>query len=137
MNIDLSTSAPPSPERTRQLAETLAEIMRVLNHQTRHPESIGEPSDVDRVVREMSSAASRLPQLLRQLAARLESAQSAGRIMAVGGDYAGRPDAAVMAERVRLDVAGGAALVLAEELDHAAAITCDLAADVREDDTDG
>jgi hypothetical protein len=136
VNIDLSTGAPPSPERTRQLAETMAEIMRVLNHQTRHPESIGESADVDRVVRELSSVATRLPQLLRQLSAWLEAKQQAGRITAVGGDYAGRPDAAVMAEKVRLDVAGGAALVLAEELDHAAAITCDLAAETGEDGDD-
>lgn len=134
MNIDLSTSAPPSPERTRQLAETLAEIMRVLNHTTMHYEAIGEPSDVDRVVRELSSVEARLPQLLNQLAAWLEAKQRAGGVMAVGGDYAGRPDAAAMAFRLRLDAAGGAVPVLVQELDHAAAITADLAA-VREDDS--
>ena len=66
MDIDLSTDAAPSPERTRQLAETFAELARVLCHQTRHHEALRYPADADRLVRDLSAMAGRLPQLLAQ-----------------------------------------------------------------------
>ena len=138
MNIDLSTGAPPSPERTLQLAETLAEIVRVLNHQTMHHEALQYPAEADRVVRELLSAAERLPQLLGQVAGWLEAEQAAGRILPVAGDYAGRPDAAVAAARLRLDMAAAAASVLRQELGNVAALTTNLAAaETGEDGTDG
>ena len=59
-DIDLSTGTAPSPERTRQLAETLAELARVLCHQTRHHEALRYPADADRLVRELSAMAGRL-----------------------------------------------------------------------------
>ena len=125
-DIDLSTGTAPSPERTRQLAETFAELARVLCHQTRHHEALRYPADADRLVRELSAMAGRLPQLLAQAGAWLEAEHAAGRVRAADGDYAGRPDAAVSAARVRLDMARGAAAALRQELDFAASLTCDL-----------
>ena len=125
-DIDLSTDTAPSPERTLLLAETLASAVRCLNHDTRHHEALRYPSEADRVIREISTAVARLPQLLAQIGAWLEAEHAAGRVTVADGDYAGRPDAAVSAARVRLDMARGAAAMLRQELDFAASLTCDL-----------
>ena len=127
MNIDLSTDAAPSPERTLQLAETMAGIVRTLNHATRHHEALKYPSDADRLIRELSLAASRLPQLLGQVSAWLEAEQAAGRIvMAAGSRY---PSSVLAAEvaRMRLEQAQAHARVLQQALDAAASVTSDMA----------
>jgi hypothetical protein len=134
VNIDLSTSAPPSPERTRHLAETMAEIMRVLNHQTLHHEAFGEPADVDRLIREVSSAVSRIPQLIHQAGAWLKREQDEGRIEVAAGTSYASALAAVRSAVLRLGAADPAAEDLAEVLTHAASVTTDLAR--REDGTD-
>lgn len=126
MDLDLSTDAAPSPERTLHLAYTLASAVRCLNHDTRHHEALEHPAEADRVIRELSAMAGRLPQLLQQVSAWLEAEHAAGRVTVADGDYAGRPDAAVSAARVRLDMARGAAAALRQELDFAASLTCDL-----------
>ena len=124
VNIDLSTGAPPSPERTLKLAETLAEIMRVLNHTTMHHEAIGKPSDVDRVVRDLSSMEARLPQLLGQLGAWLEQEEATGRIEVAG--QAEDPAVSVMAVVMNLEDASGAAARAQVDLDVAASVTSSL-----------
>jgi hypothetical protein len=134
VTIDLSTGTPPAPERTRQLAETFAELARVMNHQTMHHEALAEPSDADRVVRELSSAAERLPQLLSQIGRWLDLEAAADRITVPSGRYQGNPPLAVAAARIRLERAGQIAAELQEALDDAASVTSTLAA--REDDDD-
>lgn len=135
MNIDLSTGAPASPERTRQLAATFAELARVMNHATMHHEALEYPSDVDRVIREIASAASRLPQFLGQLGTWLGREDAAGRVMATGTAYV-YPDVAVRAAVLRLAAAAAIASDLQEALDSAASITSDLASAVQEDGSD-
>ena len=130
----LSTDSPPSPERTKKLAETFAECVRVMNHATRHREALEYPSDVDRVVRELSSAASRLPQLLSQIGAWLAQEDAAERIAVPSGEYQGNPLLAVATARLRLDMASAIAAALQEALDDAARVTCDLAAVEAEED---
>lgn len=127
MNIDLSTGTPPTPERTRQLAETLAEVVRTLNHTTMHHEALGEPADVDRVIRELVSAAERLPQLLGQIGAWLEREDAAERIEVPSGEYAGNPLLAVATARDLLDSAVTWAAGLHRALGLAASVTSDLA----------
>jgi hypothetical protein len=122
MEIDLSTDTAPSPERTLQLAETFAELARVLNHQTRHHEALRNPADADRLIRELSTAAARLPQLLRQVTAWLNAEYEEGRIrMADGAD----PEAAyaVLGAGGRLESAPEYATLLHKALDRAAGIT--------------
>jgi len=128
MDIDLSTAAPPSPGRTLKLAEAFAEIVRVLNHATMHHEALQYPSEADRLIREISSAASRLPQLLGQVGAWLEREDAAERITVPSGDYQGNPLLAVATARLRLDAASAVAAQLQEALDSAASVTCNLGA---------
>jgi len=138
MDIDLSTGAPPSPERTLKLAETFAESVRVLNHTTMHHEALGEPSEADRLIREVSSAVSRLPQLLGQVSAWLEREDAAEGIAVPSGEYQGNPLLAVATARLRLDRAQEIAHDLAEALDFAASVTSGLAAaETGEDGADG
>lgn len=135
MNIDLSTGTPPSSERTLQLAETLAEITRVLNHATMHHAALRYPSDADRLIREISSAASRLPQILGQIARWMAAEDAASRVEVPSGEWAGLPGTAVTALAVRLDAASATAEALRADLEHAAQVTSGLA--LREDGTDG
>ena len=104
-----------------------------MNHATRHREALEYPSDVDRVVRELSSAAARLPQLLSQVGAWLEH-EDAERIAVPSGEYQGNPLLAVATARIRLDMASAIAAALQEALDDAARVTCDLAAVEAEED---
>ncbi|HTQ93458.1 MAG TPA: hypothetical protein VMK84_28575 [Streptosporangiaceae bacterium] len=112
MEIDLSTAAPPPPGRTVRQAETLAEITRVLCHATMHHEALGEPSDAYRVLCELSSAASRLPQLIAQVTRWYALEDAAGRIAVPEGQWQGRPAAAVTA----LQAEGDATIAAAERL---------------------
>jgi hypothetical protein len=137
VDIDLSTDAPASPERTLQLAETLAEIARVLNHTTMDHGALEFPSEADRVLREYVTVVERMPQFLSQLArwAGLEGA--AGRIEVPSGEWAGRPHPAVMALQARLDAARASAATLCADLEYAAQVTSALAAPDPEEDSDG
>lgn len=134
MDIDLSTDAAPSPERTIHLAETLPAVVRALNHATLHHEALKYPADADRLIREIAAAASRLPQLFGQAAAWLEQEERSGRVEVPSGWHMGDPEAAVTDARSYLREAERAASRLAEKLDAAARVTGTLAA--REDDGD-
>ena len=128
MNLDLSTDAPPSPERTLQLAETIAEAVRVLGHATRHHEALRWPSDADRLIRELSLAVSRLPQLLEQVSGWLEAEAAAGRIEMDAGQWAGRPGLAAEVARMKLEQAQAHARMLEQALDAAASVTSGMGA---------
>lgn len=127
MDIDLSTDTAPSPERTLQLAETFAELVRVMNHQTMHHEALRYPAEADRLIREIATAAGRLPQLLEQVTRWLQQEQEAGRIEMAGGKY---PNAAVGTDvaRLHLEQAAADAGRLQKSLDAATSVTCDMAA---------
>lgn len=125
-DINLSTDAPPDPERTLQLAGTLAGIVRTLNHATRHHEALRYPSDADRVVRELALMAGRLDQLLEQIGAWLAAEREAGRITVTGDRYPGDPAAAVSSARLRLDAARLEAQNLHGALEYAGNVLAEL-----------
>lgn len=125
MDIDLSTDAVPSPGRTLHLAETLASIVRCLNHDTRHREALRYPSDADRVIRELAAAASRLPQLLGQVSRWLDGEYEEGR---VGLDGSGDVSVAVLQATARLESASQYASLLGAALDRAASLTSGMTA---------
>lgn len=134
MELDLSTGAPPSPERTIHLAETAAEIFRVMNHATMHHEALRYPSDADRLIREIATAASRLPQLLSQAGTWLAREDEAERIEIPSGENAGNPLLATVTAREHLETAGAIAVALQRALESAASATSAMAA--REDGGD-
>lgn len=128
MDIDLSTDTAPSPERTLHLAETLAEIVRTLNHQTRHHEALQYPAEADRFLRELATAAARLPQLFGQVTSWLHAEVYAGRVeMAPGSRF---PNAGLAEDVVRLKLEAAAADAgrLQKSLDAVTSVTCDMAA---------
>lgn len=137
MDIDLSTDVPASPERTLQLAEALAEIARVLNHTTMDHGALEFPSEADRVLREIASAAARLPQLLSQVARWVALEDGAGRIGVPSGEWQDHPHTAVTALQVRLDAARADAGNLCADLEYAAQVTSALAAADPEDGAGG
>jgi len=136
--VILNIDAPPSSDYVLEVAEAVAEGVRTLNHQTRHHEALEYPSQADMLIRELSSAVSRLPQLLDQAAAWVEEEAAAGRILVPSGEWEGVPGVAAVAVRLRADYARGLAEGLAEALSSLASVTCQLGTvETGEDDTDG
>jgi hypothetical protein len=104
--ITLNTDGPCDPQYVLEVAEAFAESARVLNHLTRDPAALEYPAEVDSLIRDVSLAVSRLPQLLQQVGGRLEAMRESGTLRVVGDDYLQTtPDAAVMRARVSLDEA--------------------------------
>jgi len=136
VNIDLNPDADPSPEHTLQLAEALPEIVRALNHQTRHHEALRYPSDADQLLREISTTARRLPQLLEQVTRWLQQEQEAGRVTVTGSRYPG-PALAVDVTRLHLEVAAADARRLRNSLVAALSVTCEMAAAEDREDSSG
>jgi hypothetical protein len=124
VNIDLDTGHPPEPEYVLKVADAFAEAVRVMNLMTMHHEALREPSDADRLIRGISSAVSRLPQLCDQVSRWLAVEQAAGRIQVDGGRD---PGAAVTDVQARLKWASVPAAQLQNELDAAASVTSTLA----------
>ena len=125
--VALNIDAPPSPDYVLELAETIAEAVRVLNHQTRHHEALEYPSQADTLIRYLSSAASRLPQLLEQVSAWMNAEYAAGRIQMTGGEFM-QPAVAGLAVEARLGKAAEHAEALRQALDSATAVTSAMAA---------
>ena len=123
MEIDLSTDAPPSPERTLQLADAMADIARTLNHPTGHHEALRYPSEADRLIRSLETVAERLPQLCEQISRWLRQEQGSCRIEVNHGPYAGDAHAAYLAAAMRLDAAKASAHALLEDLEAASSVT--------------
>lgn len=125
--LTIDTAGPADPRYVLELASGFAEIPRALNHLTRHHEALRYPSEVDRLIREISSGVSRLPQLLEQAGTWLDEERAAEKIGVLSSSkYAGRPDSAAIAACVRLDRARAAAADFQHWLDAAASVTCDL-----------
>lgn len=132
-SVALNIDAPPSPDYVLELAASIAEAVRVLNHQTRHHEALEFPSEADRIIREISSAASRLPQLLQQVSRWLNDEYADGRIRMTGGEFP-QSVLAVMAVEARLEKAAEHAGALAEALTSAASVTSNMAQEGGTDD---
>ena len=128
-SVALNIDAPPSSDYVLELAEAFAQIAALFNHQTRHHEALEYPAQADQLIRDVTLAVSRLPQLLTQAGRWLEAERDAGRIDVAAGDFKGRSGAAVAAARIRLDIAALKAEELQEALDYALKVTRDLASD--------
>ena len=126
--ITLNTDGPCDPGYVLEVAEGIAEGVKVLNHLTRDHAALEYPSEADRLIRELASAAARLPQLLGQVSAWLSAEQEAGRIIVTYGDYAGQPARAVATAAIRLDEAEAYAGNLQVVLGMAASVTSTMAA---------
>lgn len=137
VSIDLDTGAPPDPARTLELAGTLAEIVRTLNHATRDHGALRYPSEADSLVRALSLAVSRLPQLLGQVGGWLAAERAEGRLTAESGEHAGNPGLAAASACLRLQDAATLASALGEALDGAASVTSTLGAVEPEEEADG
>jgi hypothetical protein len=124
--ITITTAAPADPATITEYGDALPELVRALNHVTRHHGALDHPSDADRLIRNISRAVSMLPQLLEQVAGWLEAEQAAGRIeMAYGSPYPS-PALADDVARRQLELAQAQARMLQQALDAAAAVTCDM-----------
>jgi hypothetical protein len=62
-----------SAAHTRAAAGELAELVRYLNHATQYPEALPNPDAVGELLQQLGQSVRRLPQLLQQAAARMES----------------------------------------------------------------
>lgn len=114
-----------TPEETRQVAASMAEEVRFLNHATgRHAaEALRWPSDVDSIVTELAVMAQRLPQLLEQLVDRLHEQLHAGFLEVNHGPYAGKPLLATATAWNWLSQATGVAEELHRVMDQARQVT--------------
>ena len=106
INVVLNPGAPPDHLYVLEVAEALAEAVRVLNHQTLHG-ALESPEDADVVVSALATMAHRLPQLLDQVGRWLEAEEAAGRLEVADGKFAGKPGAAVDVVRTYLDGTAG------------------------------
>ena len=125
--IIIATDAPADPATVTEYGDALPELVRALNHVTRHQSALEYPSDADRLLRNISRAASMLPQLLEQVASWLTAEVAAGRIQVAAGSCF--PDAVIAGDvaRLQLEQAQAHARMLQQALDGAAGVTCDLA----------
>jgi len=101
---------------TIALARTAAEAIRRLNHVTRHQPALGQPATAYDILGALSLGASRLPQLIGQIAGHLGQALAAGRL---GHDLGEDPAHAIDVAAVFLNDARGSAAALAGDLDAA------------------
>ena len=98
------------------LARAAAEAIRGLNHATRGPARIGQPSAAYDILGALSMAAARTGQALAQITRYLDAAASAGRL---GCDHGEDPSLAIDAAAVFLSDAQYSAAALAGDLDAA------------------
>jgi hypothetical protein len=101
---------------TIALARTAAGAIRGLNHATGCDAGLGQPAVAYDILGALSLAASRLPQLIGQIAGYLDRALAAGRL---GHDHGHDPARAIDAAAVFLGDARGSAAALAGNLDAA------------------
>ncbi len=112
----MTSSGELTSNDTIALARTAAEAIRGLNHATGCDAGLGQPAVAYDILGALSLAASRLPQLLTQIAGYLDRALAAGRL---GHDLGKDPAHAVDAAVVFLGDARTSAAALAGDLDAA------------------
>jgi hypothetical protein len=69
----LPIGGPYTPGQVHGAAELLAELVRRLNHATRHDDALPAVRDVERLIALLEATAGSLPQLCRQLITRVRS----------------------------------------------------------------
>jgi hypothetical protein len=99
-----------------QLADGAAEAVRGLIHLTRFPDAIADPAELSRLLAELTTLTSRLPQLLDQLHRWLRREHDAARVQA---DTGTDPDELVRLAAAELTRANLSAHHLAATLDTA------------------
>ena len=132
--VAINIDAAPDPQYVLELAEAFAQIVRALNHVTRHHEALEYPAEADELIRDVALAVSRFPQLLEQAGRWLAAEHEAGR---VGTDDDRAPATIVAAARIRLDRAREIAHDLAAALAFATAATSHLKTADSGEDADG
>jgi hypothetical protein len=125
--VAISTTGPCDPQYVLELAAAHPEIIRALNHFTRHHEALEYPAEGHQLLGYLESAASRLPQLLDQIASWYEREAAAGKLRVTAGDWEGIPGMAAVAIRMRADAARMTAEQLEADLKSIAAVTSTLA----------
>jgi hypothetical protein len=121
--LSLRADGPHSPEYTKEVADFLAEAVRVLNYATKG-DGLQYPSDVAHVVGALALATERTQQLLQQLSTWLGAEHEAGRIGEWSeGPHQGDGDSALLAARIQLDGVIGANRVLSQRLNAAHSAT--------------
>ena len=121
--ITLNTDGPREPGYVLEVAEGLAESVRVLCTLTRDHAALEYPSEADRLIREVSSAVHRLDQLLAQAGGWLEQERREGRIGVTGGPFTGEPGLAAVRARLSLDEARACLTPAVTALEAAASVT--------------
>lgn len=117
-DTDLNPDGPHSPDRTRGLGNVLAECVRVLNYATmRGEDGLKHPSDAHDLIAALYTATQRMPQLLGQMAAWLETVRGNP---ALADSYAGNVPGHAATAR---EAAGEAIEYLAEAADFAGELT--------------
>jgi len=106
INVVLNPDAAVDHLYVLEVAEALAEAVRVLNHQTLHG-ALESPEDAGVVLSALATMAHRLPQLLDQVGHWLDAEAQAGHLEVTSGKFAGRPGAVANAVRILLDAAAG------------------------------
>jgi predicted metal-dependent HD superfamily phosphohydrolase len=77
-DLNLHVDGPHSPERTKEIADLLAECVRFLNHATMSGNGLDDPADVYYVLGALYTGTQRLPQLTRQITAVLTAQAATG-----------------------------------------------------------
>ena len=132
----LNVDGPQSASYTKDVAETVAEAVRVLNHVTAKSGALDYPSDVYEVIGSLSRAVFGLDQLCRQLSRWLVNEYQAGRLSEwPEGRHGGDTDAAMTNALDELDHAVAAIRVAASHLDQAHGITSAFEAKLNHDVT--
>ena len=126
LELSVTTDGPADPQYVLELAKGLDAITNALVHITRHHEALREPSDVNALIRYLSSAKEAEAQLLEQVSGWLEAEQAAGRVGVADGSGYFTAAPVVMAARGWLEKAQALERTLEQALDAAAAMTTDM-----------
>lgn len=104
---------------TGAAAAQMAELLRYLNHATQHPEALPNPDVLGSLLQVLGQTVRRLPQVLKQSAARLDAlAGDPGLVLTGSADPAGDPAArARELGRELFDADAGAGSGLGDRLD--------------------
>lgn len=114
MDISLNTDGPHSPEYTQEVANALAEAVRVLNYATLgDAPGLENPGDAYSLLAALYTATMRMPQLLQQVRSFLNDEASSGQL---ADDHQRDPS-------TQTAIAGGALMTAAE---HAESLTRNL-----------
>lgn len=128
ITVTLNIDGPRDPGYVLEVGEAVPETVRTLNHLTLSHDSLKYPSEADRLLHYLSSAAAGYQQLLGQVMLWLETEQQAGRVRVADGQFVDNPAGAIDMVRAKLDAAREAAEALWSALHAAGSVTNNLGA---------